>query len=63
MYDIATPAVITALVVFAVAVVAGLVALVAASAQLTTTLRSERRVRVARHESIPTHYLRLARSH
>lgn len=63
MYDIATPAVITLLVGFAVLAVAGVVALVAGGVQLTGALRSERRVRVARRESIPAHYLRLARSH
>lgn len=63
MYDIATPAVITFLVGFAVLLVAGVVALVAGGTQLVTGLRSERRVRVARHETIGAHYFGLARSH
>lgn len=63
MLDYATPAVITFLVTFAVFALAGVAALVAGAARLTADLRSERRVRVARHESIPAHYLGLARSH
>ncbi|MEI5672608.1 MULTISPECIES: hypothetical protein [Nocardioides] len=63
MYDIATPAVITFLVGFAVLLVAGVVALAAGTAQLVTTLRSERQVRIARHETIGAHYFGLAGSH
>ncbi|HTW17306.1 MAG TPA: hypothetical protein VMF51_19420 [Nocardioides sp.] len=63
MYDIATPAVLTFLVGFAVLAIAGLVALAAGGTALVAELRGERRVRVARHESIATHYLGLARSH
>ncbi len=63
MYDIATPAVITFLVGFAVLAVAGVVALVAGATELVTVLRSERRVRIARHETVAAHYFGLAGSH
>lgn len=63
MIDLATPAVIGFLVAFAVVAVAGVIALVAAATELTSTLRVERRVRLDRHETIPAHYLGLARSH
>ena len=63
MYDIATPALFTLLAIYGVFLVAGLVALVAGGTQLVTTLRGERRVRVARHQTIGAYYFNLARSH
>lgn len=63
MYDIATPALVTFLIGFAVLAVAGVVALAAGGTALVAELRGERRIRVARHETIATHYLGLARSH
>jgi hypothetical protein len=59
MIDVPTTFLV-ALGVYAVLMAAGAVLLAAAA---TTTLRGERRVRLARQESIPAHYLRLARSH
>lgn len=63
MYDIASPALYAVLIGFAVLAVVGVAALVAGATELVTTLRSERRVRIARHETIAAHYFGLAGSH
>jgi hypothetical protein len=63
MIDLATPAVITFLVAFAALALTGLVALVAGAAQLVSILRTERRMRLQRRQSVPAYYLGLARSH
>jgi hypothetical protein len=59
MADIPT-AFLVALAAYGVLLAVGAVLLVAAAG---VTLRSERRIRIARQESIGTHYLGLARSH
>jgi len=59
MVEIST-AVLVALAAYAVLLAVGVVLLVAA---VSTTLLAERRVRVARHETIGAHYFGLARSH
>lgn len=59
MADISTTFIVALAIYGALAAVGALLLVVAVG----DVLRAERRVRVARHESIPTHYLRLARSH